>query len=106
MSAPVNMVTSVNMHVTSKVTRPGMASSPSQKLNHDNITTSDDGAKVCIKWCPEKGGEEFLMIFIYCQKRSPGPNSQLITYLALEAEIDGQAWEISIFFWHVSIGLL
>lgn len=49
MSAPVNIVTSVNMHVTSKVTRPGIASRPSQKLNHDNITTKDDGAKVCIK---------------------------------------------------------
>lgn len=49
MSAPVNIVTSVSMHVTSKVTRPGIASRPSQKLNHDNITTSDDGAKVWIK---------------------------------------------------------
>lgn len=46
---PVNMVTRVSMHVTSSVTRPGMASKPSQKLNHDSITTSDEGANVCIK---------------------------------------------------------
>lgn len=47
--SPVNIVTSVNMQVTSKVTRPGTASKSNQKLNHDNITTNDEGAKVCIK---------------------------------------------------------
>lgn len=46
---PVNIVTSVNMHVTSNVTRPGIASNPSQKLNHDNITTKDDGANVWMR---------------------------------------------------------
>lgn len=49
---PVNMVTNVNMHVTSRVTRPGMASRSSQKLNQDSITTRDEGAKVWIRWCP------------------------------------------------------
>lgn len=52
MSAPVNIVTNVNMHVTSNVTRPGIASKPSQKLNHESITTSDDGANVWIRWWP------------------------------------------------------
>lgn len=46
---PVNIVTNVNMHVTSSVTRPGIASKPNQKLNHDSITTNVDGANVCIK---------------------------------------------------------
>jgi hypothetical protein len=49
---PVNMVTSVSMDVTSRVTRPGIASRPIQKLNQDNITTSVLGAKVWIRWCP------------------------------------------------------
>jgi hypothetical protein len=49
---PVNMVTSVNMDVTSRVTRPGIASRPIQKLNQDSITTSMLGANVWIKWCP------------------------------------------------------
>ena len=47
---PVNMVTSVNMDVTSRVTRPGIASRPIQKLNQDSITTSMLGANVWIKW--------------------------------------------------------
>lgn len=46
MSAPVNIVTKVSMQVTRSVTRPGIASSPSQKLNQLSMTTSDDGAKV------------------------------------------------------------
>lgn len=46
---PVNIVTNVSMHVTSSVTRPGIASNPNQKLNHESITTNVDGAKVCIK---------------------------------------------------------
>lgn len=46
---PVNIVTSVSMQVTNRVTLPGIASRPSQKLNHDSITTRDDGANVCIK---------------------------------------------------------
>lgn len=49
---PVNMVTKVNKHVTSRVTRPGTASKPNQKLNHDSTTTREDGAKVWIKWWP------------------------------------------------------
>lgn len=49
---PVNMVTSVSMHVTNSVTRPGIASKPSQNENHDSITTSVDGANVWIKWWP------------------------------------------------------
>lgn len=49
---PVNMVTRVSMDVTSRVTRPGIASRPIQKLNQDNITTSVLGAKVWIRWCP------------------------------------------------------
>lgn len=52
MSAPVNMVTRVSMQVTSNVTLPGIASRPSQKLNQDNITTSDEGAKVWMRWWP------------------------------------------------------
>lgn len=47
---PVNIVTSVSMQVTNNVILPGTASSPSQKLNQDNITTSVDGANVWIKW--------------------------------------------------------
>lgn len=43
---PVNIVTNVNIQVTSNVTLPGIASKPNQKLNQDNITTSDDGANV------------------------------------------------------------
>lgn len=48
--SPVNMVTRVNMEVTSRVTRPGMASRPSQKLNQDSITTRAEGANVWIRW--------------------------------------------------------
>lgn len=48
--SPVNIVTNVNMQVTSNVTLPGTASRSNQKLNQDNITTKEDGAKVCIKW--------------------------------------------------------
>jgi hypothetical protein len=33
----------------------------------------------------------FATIFIYCQESPLEFNSQLITYLALEAKIDGQA---------------
>ena len=47
--SPVNMVTSVSIQVTSRVTLPGIASSPSQKLNQESITTSEDGAKVWIR---------------------------------------------------------
>lgn len=50
--SPVNIVTSVSMQVTSRVTRPGMASRPNQKLNQESITTSEEGANVCIRWCP------------------------------------------------------
>lgn len=46
---PVNIVTRVNMHVTNKVTRPGIASKPNQNENHDNITTKVDGANVWIR---------------------------------------------------------
>jgi len=49
---PVNMVTRVKRHVTNRVTRAGIASRSSQKLNQDNITTKDDGAKVWIRWWP------------------------------------------------------
>lgn len=49
---PVNIVTNVSIHVTRSVTRPGIASSPNQKLNQDSITTSEEGANVWIRWWP------------------------------------------------------
>lgn len=44
--SPVNIVTKVSMQVTSNVTRPGIASKPSQNENHDSITTKVEGANV------------------------------------------------------------
>lgn len=40
------------MQVTSNVTRPGIASKPSQNENHESITTRVDGAKVWMRWWP------------------------------------------------------
>lgn len=47
--SPVNIVTNVSILVTRRATRPGIASKPSQKLNQESITTSVEGANVCIK---------------------------------------------------------
>ena len=44
--SPVNMVTNVNMDVTRRVTLPGIASNPIQKLNQLKTTTKVLGAKV------------------------------------------------------------
>lgn len=48
--SPVNIVTNVSKHVTNKVTLPGTASNPNQKLNQESTTTKVEGAKSWIKW--------------------------------------------------------
>lgn len=96
-SAPVNIVTSVSMQVTRSVTRPGMASRPSQKLNQLSMTTSDDGANVWMRWWPGKV-QSWVDIRRFCGSR--------LTNLPLKSKVYRQPRVVSVFLGHVAVGFL